>query len=216
MMRDICSTANFDDQSVNTDCSVRSEYSISVVSQPLSNLMADSLLTVMSSLPTMTVLYSHDACLIEPRGVEYHTRSLGKPAFTLKQALAHQREMRRHHLDHLVDEYLCAWLRMNVIVMPRPLSFSRLKIAAESLPILLGGDPRMWQRWIFMISRIPGGLYVIREKIPVRGEQHCIAIHMHYATIASMICSRLILNFLFTLQTLNFRPSSSKWRQKKC
>ena len=227
MKRDICSAgheilseaANFDDQSVNSDCSVCSDNYVFVLSEPLGDLMADSLLAVKSSPPIMTVLYSHDACLVEPRDADdviSYTRSLGKPALALKQALAHRREMRRHHLDQLVDEYLCALLRMNVRVTPRPLSFSRLKIAAESLPILLGGDPRMWQRWIFMISRIPGGLYVIREKIPVRGEQHCIAIHMHYATIASMICSRLILNFLCTLQTLNFLPSSSKWRQKKC
>jgi hypothetical protein len=50
------------------------------------------------------------------------------------------------------------------------LSLSRLQIAAQSMPILLGGDPRMWQRWIFMFARVCGGLFTIREKIPVRGK----------------------------------------------
>jgi len=76
--------------------------------------------------------------------------------------------VRRHGLDQLVDEYFVALLRMGPSEKESPLSFSRLKIAAESLPILLGGDSRMWQRWIFMFSKIPGGLFVIREKIPVR------------------------------------------------
>jgi len=68
----------------------------------------------------------------------------------------------------LIDDFFIALLRFESQGKDRPLSFSRLKIAAETLPILLGGDPRMWQRWIFMFCRIPGGVFVIREKIPVR------------------------------------------------
>jgi len=131
----------------------------------------------------MAVVYSYDACLVQTRDVDdviSYTRSLGKPALALRQCLTHRQNARRHGLELLIDDFFLALLRMgsNGSVsarkkkqQQRPLSFSRLKIASESLPILLGGDARMWQRWIFMFSRIPGGLFVIREKIPVRGEE---------------------------------------------
>ena len=124
--------------------------------------------------------------------------SLGKPSLALKQALTHRRDVRRHGLvspcsslnflfgkarifvanlsvalllalsqDQLVDEYFVSLLRMRAFQKDK-LSFSRLKIAAGSVPILLGGDARMWQRWIFLFSNIPGAIWVIREKIPVR------------------------------------------------
>ncbi|KAL7543859.1 hypothetical protein ACHAXR_013228 [Thalassiosira sp. AJA248-18] len=178
--KDICSAGkevlesipevNDDDQSVASNCSVCSDNYVFVLSEPIGDLM-EPVAEIRSEPPIMTVLYSHDACLVEPRDVDdviSYTRSLGKPAVALKQALVRRRDVRRHGLDQLVDEYLCALLRMGSCGKERPLSFSRLKIAAESLPILLGGDSRMWQRWIFMFSSIPGGLYLIREKIPVR------------------------------------------------
>ncbi|KAL3787325.1 hypothetical protein ACHAW5_009334 [Stephanodiscus triporus] len=124
-----------------------------------------------SSPPIMTVIYSYDACLGLTRDGDdaiSYTRSLGKPALALRQALSLRRDVRRHEVDELIDDFFIALLRFGSRGKARPLSFSRLKIAAESLPILLGGDSRMWQRWIFMFSRIPGGLFVIREKIPVR------------------------------------------------
>ncbi|KAL7546817.1 hypothetical protein ACHAWF_010150 [Thalassiosira exigua] len=179
---DVCSVgdeiqseaANFDDQSVASDCSVCSDNYVFVLSEPIGDILPDSVGPTRSPPPIMTVLYSHDACLVQTRDIDdavSYTRSLGKSALALKQALAHRRDVRRHGFDQLVDEYFLSLLRMSPSGKDRPLSFSRLKIASESLPILLGGDPRMWQRWIFMFSRIPGGLYVIREKIPVRGKQ---------------------------------------------
>ena len=179
--RDICSVgneiqseaANYDDQSVASNCSVCSDNYVFVLSEPIGDILPDSVLPVRSSPPIMTAIYSYDSCLVQTRDVDdviSYTRSLGKPSLALKQALAHRRDVRRHGLDQLVDEYFVALLRMGSSGKERPLSFSRLKIAAQSLPILLGGDSRMWQRWIFMFSKIPGGLFVIREKIPVRGE----------------------------------------------
>lgn len=176
---DICSVGNeiqseaknYDDQSVSSNCSIMSDNYVFVLSEPIGDLMPDSALISRASPPIMTAIYSYDLCLVQSRDVDdvvSYTRSLGKPSLALKQALAHRREVKRHGLDQLVDEYFVALLRMRSNGEGKALSFSRLKIATESLPILLGGDPRMWQRWIFMFSKIPGGLFAVREKIPVR------------------------------------------------
>ena len=170
-----------DDKSVSSNAaSVCSDNYVFPLSEPIGDIL-DSV-TTGTPPPIMAVVYSYDACLVQTRDVDdviSYTRSLGKPALALRQCLTHRQNARRHGLELLIDDFFLALLRMgsngNVSArkkkqQQRPLSFSRLKIASESLPILLGGDARMWQRWIFMFSRIPGGLFVIREKIPVRGE----------------------------------------------
>jgi hypothetical protein len=160
-----------DDRSVASDCSVFSDNYVFALSEPIGDILPLSDFPARAPPPVMTVLYSYDACLVETRDVDdviSYTRSLGKPALALRQALAHRRDVRRHGLDLLIDDFFTSLLRMGNHRGERPLSFSRLKIAAESLPILLGGDSRMWQRWVFMFSRVPGGLFVISEKIPVR------------------------------------------------
>ena len=174
-----------DEQSEASNNSVLSDDYVFVLSEPIENLLPDPVLPSNSSPPIMVVLYSYDACLVQTRDIDdaiSYFRSLGKPALALKQALVHRRDVKRHGLDQLIDEYFVSLLRMggvkSEISMARKrspkranaLSFSRLKIASQSMPMLLGGDSRMWQRWIFMFARIPGGLFVIREKIPVRGE----------------------------------------------
>ena len=187
--KDICSTgyeiqseaAIYDDndndnKSVSSNAaSVCSDNYVFPLSEPIGDIL-DSV-TTGTPPPIMAVIYSYDACLIQTRDVDdviSYTRSLGKPALALRQCLTHRQNARRHGLELLIDDFFLALLRMGGSgrkkKQQRPLSFSRLKIASESLPILLGGDARMWQRWIFMFSRIPGGLFVIREKIPVRGE----------------------------------------------
>jgi len=194
--KDICSTGheiqseaaiyddndNDDDKSVSSNAaSVCSDNYVFPLSEPIGDIL-DSV-TTGTPPPIMAVIYSYDACLVQTRDVDdviSYTRSLGKPALALRQCLTHRQNARRHGLELLIDDFFLALLRMgsNGSVsarkkkqQQRPLSFSRLKIASESLPILLGGDARIWQRWIFMFSRIPGGLFVIREKIPVRGEE---------------------------------------------
>lgn len=192
--KDICSTGyeiqseaaiyddNDDDKSISSNAaSVCSDNYVFPLSEPIGDIL-DSV-TTGTPPPIMAVVYSYDACLVQTRDVDdviSYTRSLGKPALALRQCLTHRQNARRHGLELLIDDFFLALLRMgsNGSVsarkkkqQQRPLSFSRLKIASESLPILLGGDARMWQRWIFMFSRIPGGLFVIREKIPVRGEE---------------------------------------------
>lgn len=178
--KDVCSAGNDllseaviydDDRSVASDCSIFSDNYVFALSEPIGDILPLSDFPARSSPPEMILVSSYDACLIQTRDVDdviSYTRSLGKPALALRQALAHRRDVRRHGLDLLVDDFFMSLLGMGNRRRERPLSFSRLKIAAESLPILLGGDSRMWQRWIFMFSRVPGGLFVISEKIPVR------------------------------------------------
>ena len=160
-----------DDRSVASDCSIFSDNYVFALSEPIGDILPLSDFPARSPPPVMTVVYSYDACLVQTRDVDdviSFTRSLGKPALALRQALAHRRDVRRHGLDLLIDDFFTSLLRMGDRRQERPLSFSRLKIAAESLPILLGGDSRMWQRWIFMFSRVKGGIFIISEKIPVR------------------------------------------------
>lgn len=181
LCNDVCSTGKEiqseaaiydDDRSVASDVSICSDNYVFALSEPIGDIFPGSSdLPTRSSPPIMTVIYSYDACLVLTRDVDdaiSYTRSLGKPALALRQALSLRRDVRRHEVDELIDDFFIALLRFGSRGKTRPLSFSRLKIAAESLPILLGGDSRMWQRWIVMFSRIPGGLFVIREKIPVR------------------------------------------------
>ena len=128
--------------------------------------------------PVMTVLSGRDAVSVRTRDADdvvSYARSLGKPALALRAAVARRGEIRRHDLDDLVDDFLMALLRLDdqceggdEDAAPRALSLSRLKIAVESLPVLLGADASMWQRWIMALGRVPGGLFTARDKIPVR------------------------------------------------
>jgi hypothetical protein len=45
----------------------------------------------------------------------------------------------------------------------------RMKLAAEAMPILLGGDVDLWCRWIKEMEQIPGALFIARGALPVRG-----------------------------------------------
>ena len=181
LSNDICSTGieiqseaaiYDDDRSVASDVSICSDNYVFALSEPIGDILPVSFdLSTRSPPPIMTVIYSYDACLVLTRDVDDaipYTRSLGKPALALRQAHALRRDIRRHEFDELIDDFFIALLRFGSQGKDRPLSSSRLKIAAGSLPILLGDDPRMWQRWIFMFGRIPGGLFDICEKILVR------------------------------------------------
>lgn len=160
-----------DEQSTSSDHSLLSDDYVFALSEPIQDILSDPGMPLRSYPPTMIIMYKYDACLVQTRDCDdaiSYARSLGKPALALKSALAHRRDVRRHGIDLLVDEYFIALLRMNG--GGAALSFPRLQIAAQSMPILLGGDSRMWQRWIAMFAKLCGGLHLIREKIPVRGE----------------------------------------------
>lgn len=186
MLNDVCSSGKEilqdalafdhenDDESTSSQLSACSDNYVFALSEPINPDILSSELeqSARSSPPIMAVVYNHDVCLVQTRDVDdaiSFARSTGKSALALKYALAHRRDIRRHELDLMVDNYFSALLRFGRHSSEgKPLSFSRVRIAAESLPILLGGDSRMWQRWIFMFARIPGGLFLIRDKIPVR------------------------------------------------
>eukprot|EP00956_Cyclotella_meneghiniana_P033490 scaffold96529_cov78-Cyclotella_meneghiniana.AAC.20 len=167
-----------DEQSTSSDHSVLSDDYVFVLSEPIQDILSDPGMPLKAYPPSMIIMYKYDVCLVQTRDCDdaiSYARSLGKPALALKAALAHRRDVRRHGIDLLVDEYFVSLLRMNS--GSAALSFPRLQIAAQSVPILLGGDSRMWQRWIFMFARLCGGLHLIRDKIPVRGKSLSANIH---------------------------------------
>jgi hypothetical protein len=121
-----------------------------------------------------------------------------RPALALRWALSRCRQLHRHSLSDLVDGYFCALLRLqpdsdyknngddiqkkkdakekaletgsDEPKPPQHLSLRRMQLAAQAMPILLGGDVEMWKAWITRLEQIPGALFVVRTYIPVRGE----------------------------------------------
>jgi hypothetical protein len=122
-----------------------------------------------------------------------------RPALALRWALSRFRQLHRHALSDLVNGYFCSLLRLQPNhdsddksgqkekdakekatdtgrdeqrneKPPQHLSLRRMQIAAQALPILLGGDVEMWKTWITRLEQIPGALFVVRMYIPVRGE----------------------------------------------
>jgi hypothetical protein len=134
----------------------------------------------------MVVCGSSDAILVRTREIDdaiSHALSAHKRGLALRRALQHKRHLRQYDLNLLIDEYLSAVLRMtrdvteetdhgetSEVRAPRQLSIRRLQLAAEAMPMLLGGHVRMWEKWTEVYSRISGGLFVLREHLPVRGK----------------------------------------------
>ena len=135
--------------------------------------------------PTIIVASSRDLVLARTRDIDdavSHARTAGMPGKALQIALRDTRMVRRHNLNHLIDDYLCSLLRLreNSISSMEPaaqndenispLTVSRLRLAAKATPRLLGGHVEMWRKWIKQFASIPGGLFVLREYLPVRGK----------------------------------------------
>lgn len=154
--------------------------------------------------PTMVVASSRDLVLARTRDVDdavSHARTAGMPGKALQLALRDTRLVRRHNLNHLIDDYFCSLLRLREIstnaMEPSaqngekisPLTVSRLRLAAKATPRLLGGHVEMWRKWIKQFASITGGLFVLREYLPVRGK----FIYMIY-----IICVACELNELFS------------------
>jgi hypothetical protein len=133
--------------------------------------------------PVILLASSHDAvtarvCTIDDAIA--HAQEQNKPAHALRHALRHLRQVRRYRLDDLVDDYLCALLRIRKAnsattdattesKTDKPLSMRRMRLAAEALPILLGGNVTLWEHWVQEFSQIPGSLFAVRKHLPVRG-----------------------------------------------
>ena len=82
-------------------------------------------------------------------------------------------------MNRLTDEYLSAVLRLGVgdtydrfhdSHVRKRSTVRRLQLAARATPVLFGGQISMWSRWVREFAAIPGGLFAIREFLPVRGE----------------------------------------------
>jgi hypothetical protein len=129
----------------------------------------------------MVIVSPSDAVLARAREVDdavSHALSARKYGLALRRALTHKRQLREYDINHLIDEYLRAVLRMkeaddmgaNKGSKRADLSIRRVNLAAQAMPMLLGGNIRMWDRWVDEFSKIPGGLFILRWELPVRGE----------------------------------------------
>ena len=134
---------------------------------------------ILTNVPTMVIRSRDDAVLTQIRDVDdsiEYARTTMNHGLALRHGLNHRQMLRRHTLDELIDEYLSAILNPSDTVedyeSPRALSIRRLKIAAKATPILIGGNIKLWERWVHEFARIPGGLLLLRPYLPVRGKHH--------------------------------------------
>ena len=126
-----------------------------------------------------------------------HALEKGKPALALQRAIAYSSGLRDFTMGDVVNEYYRALLRLPSVddnddnepseqgdgtedqslsqqqqhhgQEHRGLSLRRMKLAAFSMPVLLGGDVGLWSKWIGALGEIPGSLFVVWNWIPVRG-----------------------------------------------
>ena len=127
-----------------------------------------------------------------------HALEKGKPALALQRAIAYSSGLRDFTMGDVVNEYYRALLRLPSVDdnddnepteqgdgtedqslsqqqqhhghEHRGLSLRRMKLAAFSMPVLLGGDVGLWSKWIGALGEIPGSLFVVWNWIPVRGK----------------------------------------------
>ena len=161
-----------DDTSIDSD-----EYDFALTTLPNSILKVSG--DSEQAVPPIIILASsHDIVLARTRDADdavSYALEKGKYALALHRALQHIRRLRRYSIDELTNQYFRALLRIsdsaddNIFTKNRPLSIRRLKIAAQVMPLLLGGKVDLWVHWLKELERLPGGLFVVRNAIPVRG-----------------------------------------------
>jgi hypothetical protein len=141
--------------------------------------------------PLMLISTGVDVVLATIRDVDdavSYALSSKKAGLALRRALRHLRRLRRYDISDLVNEYFRTLLRLpeneNDAGTDAPaedgvrgehperphLSLRRMKLAAEAMPILLGGNIDLWRLWVSELEKIPGALFVVRSFLPVRGE----------------------------------------------
>ena len=128
--------------------------------------------------PSMVVGSARDLVLVRTRDMDdaiAHAQLAGRHGDALRIALKDTRMVRRHSLNRLIDGYLSSLLRKGPPAPTSldsidnvPLTLSRLRLAAKATPRLLGGKVEMWRKWVKVFAAIPGGLFVLREYLPVR------------------------------------------------
>lgn len=83
-------------------------------------------------------------------------------ATALRLAILHAPNILLHDMNDLVNLYL------NALLAPDRLSLRRMKMAADALPTLLGGQVGLWEHWVAELENIPGAMFVVRTVLPVR------------------------------------------------
>jgi hypothetical protein len=185
-------------------------------------------LAIVSTPPIMVIHSPDDVVLVRTRDADdavSHVRMSGKHGLALRRALQHKRQLRRHGLNQLVDEYLTALLCLN---SERTVTLRRVQLAAQAMPMPLGGHVSMWERWTNEFSKLPGGLFVLREHLPVRGtclQKHLSAEKDTYSIISTLITIvstiyllvwTLLYVFIQLLQIQNYPRSYMKMHWIKC
>ena len=113
--------------------------------------------------PIMTIVSPREIILSQAHDIDdkvSHARSNGNHELALELALQGRPFLRKHSLTMLVNERLSALLEEGTL--------ESLRYAAKSCPRLLGGSSSRWERCIYTFAKIPGGLYALREFVPVR------------------------------------------------
>ena len=132
----------------------------------------DSKITQTTIDPPFLWITSHDDIILaQTRDMDDcvdHARNNGKYGLALKRALKyrHQLASASDTLEQLTNDYLSAVLYPPT--QTNTLTVRRLRLAARTMPILLGTNMNMWERWIYEFAKIPGGLFVLRPYVPTR------------------------------------------------
>ena len=162
--------------------------------------------TTVPQPPKLLVVSESDAVSVRVRTIDDaidYALIEDKPATALQRAIVHAPGLRQFTIGDVVSEYYRALLRLpsstrdddedddkgeeNKFLIAaddddgtyRRLSLRRMKLAAYSMPVLLGGDVGLWAKWIAALGSIPGSLFVVWKWIPVRGTWYSIDFHPH-------------------------------------
>jgi hypothetical protein len=140
--------------------------------------------------PTLLIAASNDVIQVRVRGIDdaiSFALAKKRAGLALFWGLSNRRQIRRYDIRDLVNAWFRAVLRQTpseddefAVETPQQakqdgprssphLSLRRMKLAAEAMPILLGGDVSLWCRWIKEMEEIPGALFIARYSLPVRG-----------------------------------------------
>jgi hypothetical protein len=140
--------------------------------------------------PMLVVVAPRDAIQVRVRGVDdaiAFALSERKAGLALFWGIRHRRQLRKYTVSDLVNAWFQSVLRLRLSDSVKPgqttpgtpdgtsthLSLRRMKLAAEAMPVLLGGDVDLWCRWIKQMEKIPGALFIARRALPVRGMFSC-------------------------------------------
>jgi hypothetical protein len=162
-----------EDETADMNSEFSDDYSFLFRKQVLS---IESIAPAMKHDSPMLIIKSHaDLVFAETRDIDdaiSFARNKGLHGTALHKGLIYRKYLRRHTLRQLVDEFLSALLFAHDDLCEESSKrlLERLQLAARSTAILIGGDVDLWIRWVFEFAKIPGGLFILRPHLPVRGE----------------------------------------------